>query len=180
VKVGDRVRYVGPNFPNQGREGVVLDTRPNAVRVRYSDKPQHSLGLWFHDSKFEVIMPKLDTARPLYLANRYGGELREVPFITMTSEGHILVGRCEEGCSAWSIYDANGNWVRSEGGGSQTKLVNKPARRVTYQRITGVGSVGVTVYESLETLKANWKDEYVGAVKVTAEDGKVVSVELVR
>lgn len=179
MKVGDRVRYIGPNFHNQGREGVVLDTRPNAVRVRYSDKPQHSMGLWFHDSKFEVIMPTIDTTRPLFIDN--GSTQRPAPFITMTSEGHILVGRCEEGCSAWSIYDTDGNWVRADrDGGSQTKLVNKPARRVTYQRVTGVGSVGVTVYESLETLKANWKDEYVGAVKVTAEDGKVVSVELVR
>lgn len=119
-----------------------------------------------------IIMPTIDTSRPLFLTYEGDQNPRAVPFITETSEGHILVGKPENGKSDWIIFTKTGEFVRSShNSGVATRLMNKPRVVERYIPVSESGMVGTYVTklpgQSLPSL-AHLKLTYVDGILTDA------------
>lgn len=124
---GDRVRYIGTTTDYIGKTGEVLPgaTPGSDLPVRWDGKQNTS---YVMRENLEKIM-KIDTAKSLEVTG--GTNTSDMTFITMTSEGHILVSPVSKSGlgsgSAWIMFDTNGKFVRSESGnGKALTLRNKP------------------------------------------------------
>jgi len=174
VKVGDRVRYhfVGP-FGGRGRDGqlgTVIVVHTDRARVKWDDNHAGNYP-WCYNLE---IIDMLDTTKPLETC------MGKATFITETSEGHILVSASGT-ASKWTIFDKQGNFVRSDTGhGDGLRLSNKVERVVLYQVVASQpkGYILAGAYGTeAEARRTSFDRKQI--VRVTSENGKVVSVELV-
>jgi len=182
-KVGDRVRYHARRSPDlfakdNGRTAVVREeaSSPTNIRICWDDT---GVTGGVYPQNLDLIN-MIDTAKPLEI---YAPDGREagVPFITETSEGHILVGgnRGRGGVIAdaldWIIFNKEGQFVRGSGADPATGralcLRNKAVTRVVYQ-LANAGRVKGTTSAFVPTVRPY--------LKVTLVDEVVDSVELVK
>lgn len=125
-KKGDRVRYTGTASDYAGKTGEVVSGTNGSdnVPVRWDGSGNNSYILITNLAPVD----KIDTTKPLELSS--GTNSSDVTFITMTSEGHILVSPVSKSGlgsgSTWTMFDTDGKFVRSEtGNGFGLLLRNK-------------------------------------------------------
>ncbi|MET0375937.1 MAG: hypothetical protein ABW128_16985 [Rhizorhabdus sp.] len=156
-----------PAFPIEGSRGSA----------------RRDTGLLLSNSKFHVrnrIMKLIDVTKPLGYS-----KVDSVPFITMTSEGHILVGRGANGVGSsveWAIFTKEGKFVRSSNGqGSGLTLRNISKEEVFFYRISNVsnpqGRILPGLFETSQEARGSHPDRQV--LRTVVEDGKIISVEIV-
>lgn len=185
-KIGDRVRYTGrydstlANREARGELGTVTSVG-HTIGVKWdcgeARRARLTLGKGVYPGNIELANVKIDTTKPLIIDNSYG--THSATFITMTSEGHILVDVPLESTlsPSWVIFETTGKFVRSSNNrGSALVLSNVPIEVVRYQRISPMNGL-------IEA--AAWEDERFARfannhqiVKVTSKDGRVTAVEL--
>lgn len=148
LKRGDRVRYTGITSDYIGLVGEVVVTSNNDdVPVRWDGKLNNS---YVMKTNLEKIV-KIDTTKSLELAS--GHDTKEVTFVTLTSEGHILVsmkpGSTGIGSGgSWYMFDTNGKFVRSEtGNGFALTLRNKAPQPVVQNGNVVIPGFGTTLLQ---------------------------------
>ncbi len=184
-KVGDRVRYTGRRKSyskpeNIGQLGTVdrEPTSPHVISVLWDNE----CGMdGVYPENLELIMPNIDTSKPLEFFS--GTNSAPAPFITETSEGHIMVGgnKTTDNLAqslVWAIFTKQGKFVRSDTErGTGLGLRNKVERSVIYQRIAQVEQ-GYIMAGAYETERGARMAAGKQIVRVSSENGVVVSVEL--
>lgn len=169
--VGDRVRLAKGicGTAEAGDEGVVthVPRHGNWLGVRF-ERSEHTP----HPSRLEKIMPKIDTTKPL--VDDCG---RTFTFITMTSDGHIMVSPdWKRRVSAWIIFDAEGKFVRSEKDtGKAITLQNKEETKTLYVRVSSL-----CMHQQTSLSHGEPGGNAVAAIKLTLKDGIVVDAKLAR
>ena len=194
LKVGDRVRYhrtVAGTVENNGRIGTVtsLDSgciERGHVTVKWDDGKSHPSYPYIANLEIIPVTKTLDTAKPLEVGLGQHGKTYAVPFITVTSEGHILVGKFPDAHADWFIFTAEGQFVRSsDGTGTGLTLRNTSVETVHYQRTTSANLnsgqyITDVVYQSLEQAQQACGTSPRQISKVTKIDGIIQSVERVK
>lgn len=139
----------------------------------YFDIGQPNYG-WAGYEPFDIRnINMIDVTKPLEFFHNHKGA--DAPFITLTSEGHILVGQAEKNADiadvlgGWAIFTTEGVFVRSGNGyGKALTLRNKP------EEITNRFNINV-----LSDGKVFFSETDVGsdcALQVTTKNGKVIRV----
>lgn len=194
LKAGDHVRYrrvKGQGIVDYGGATgtvTVIMTGPDTghAKVRWDvDKRGPSMPFLVNLEKITMTKP-LDTAKPLEVGVGQRGPRYDVPFITTTSEDHILVGKFPDSRADWFIFTADGQFVRSsDNSGSGLTLRNKSVETVHYQRTISASArngqyIMDPVYETLEQARVVVGNLPMQIIKVTKTDGVITAVELVK
>jgi len=194
-KKGDRVRWTGAYDMTMatpaavGTTGtVVKDTSPRSVSTEIEwDIPPYrqrvlQLGTGIYNGNLELIAPEIDPTKPLELVTA-DGRASAVPFITETSEGHILVGRRSDPLAhgTWHIFTKTGEWMRSDGdpnwAGVPT-LRNKPVATTEYAAVTPRGEIRSGYLN--RDLAADKNPDAPFLIRVHKTDGVVTNVDAVK
>jgi len=172
MKIGDRVSYHGKRADWEGFTGTITAMAANGkCRVEFDQiyAPWGAnYGTGIPLDSLELIMP-IDTTKPLLIYT--GSKSGSVPFITKTSEGHILVGKPASGVPGadfqWIIFTDQGEPVRCSAGditpggwGGALRLKNAPVIK-TYSEVINSG-------------------QHVISLNITEIDGKLTEVEWVK
>lgn len=175
MKIGDRVRYRGVRTDWEGFTGTISHIADNGrCKVKFDQTygtPPVDYGTGILLDNLELIMPTIDTTKPLLIYTASGFKPGPVPFITKTSEGHILVGKPASGAPGtdfqWIIFTDQGEPVRCSAGditlggwGGALRLKNAPVVK-TYSEVINSG-------------------QHVISLNITETDGELTKVEWVK
>lgn len=174
MKVGDRVRLTGSSCGNAvyGSEGTVtyIPKKAHWIAVKFDCDPNERTPAIARLEK--ITMPKtIDTTKPLEFVNAAGSTF-DVQFITMTSEGHILV----EGNDYWRIFDVNGKFVRDKDGVAKTvELRNKVETKTLFLRVSAA-----CPHDALSLHRTLPGGHGVAVIEVQIKDGILTDAKVVR
>lgn len=174
LKIGDRVRYLGPRSDWANFTGKITNIaeygmcRVTFDQTYYDGRLRHGYGI--SPDSLELIMTTIDTTKPLMLETKNNPGTVPVPFVTETSEGHILVGKPASGPGSalqWIIFTDQGEPVRCDKGDispgswcSSLRLKNAPVVK-TYSEVINSG-------------------QHVISLNITEVDGELTNVEWVQ